>query len=123
MARGGARVAVPIGSVATFNDTTGPYRVARYNLYPAAEVQVALQRGMQAVEQRLVDAVGQRRVEQRGDVVQPGRQALEQKRLWGALGGGTKSFEHWRQSRGLGGLGGQVWVIGRGLLLGLAGRR
>ena len=36
---------VPIGSVATFNDTTGPYRVARYNLYPAAEVQVALQRG------------------------------------------------------------------------------
>ena len=36
---------VPIGSVATFRDTTGPYRVARYNLYPAAEVQVALQRG------------------------------------------------------------------------------
>src|SRR6267378_2791885 len=36
---------VPIGSVATFSDTTGPYRVARYNLYPAAEVQVALQRG------------------------------------------------------------------------------
>ena len=33
---------VPIGSVATFSDTTGPYRVARYNLYPAAEVQVAL---------------------------------------------------------------------------------
>ena len=32
---------VPIGSVATFNDTTGPYRVARYNLYPAAEMQVA----------------------------------------------------------------------------------
>ena len=31
---------VPIGSVATFSDTTGPYRVARYNLYPAAEVQV-----------------------------------------------------------------------------------
>ena len=25
---------VPIGSVATFSDTTGPYRVARYNLYP-----------------------------------------------------------------------------------------
>src|SRR5260370_6115461 len=36
---------VPIGSVATFSDTTGPYRVARYNLYPAAEVQVALLRG------------------------------------------------------------------------------
>jgi multidrug efflux pump subunit AcrB len=36
---------VPIGSVATFSDTTGPYRVARFNLYPAAEVQVALQRG------------------------------------------------------------------------------
>lgn len=36
---------VPIGSVATFNDTTGPYRVARYNLYPAAEVQVGLSRG------------------------------------------------------------------------------
>ena len=31
---------VPIGSVATFRDTTGPYRVPRYNLYPAAEVQV-----------------------------------------------------------------------------------
>jgi hydrophobe/amphiphile efflux-1 (HAE1) family protein len=36
---------VPIGSVATFSDTTGPYRVPRYNLYPAAEVQVALKRG------------------------------------------------------------------------------
>ena len=33
---------VPIGSVATFNDTTGAYRVPRYNLYPAAEVQVQL---------------------------------------------------------------------------------
>jgi hydrophobe/amphiphile efflux-1 (HAE1) family protein len=30
---------VPIGSVATFRDITGPYRVPRYNLYPAAEVQ------------------------------------------------------------------------------------
>jgi HAE1 family hydrophobic/amphiphilic exporter-1 len=29
---------VPIGSVASFNDITGPYRVARYNLYPAAEL-------------------------------------------------------------------------------------
>jgi multidrug efflux pump subunit AcrB len=36
---------VPIGSVATFSDTTGPYRVARYNLYPAAEMQVALKPG------------------------------------------------------------------------------
>ena len=36
---------VPIGSVATFSDTTGAYRVARYNLYPAAEVQVGLARG------------------------------------------------------------------------------
>ncbi len=30
---------VPIGSVASFRDITGPYRVPRYNLYPAAEVQ------------------------------------------------------------------------------------
>ena len=30
---------VPIGSVATFRDITGPFRVPRYNLYPAAEVQ------------------------------------------------------------------------------------
>ena len=37
---------VPIGSVATFSDTTGPYRVPRYNLYPAAEVQVSLARGL-----------------------------------------------------------------------------
>ena len=36
---------VPIGSVATFKDTTGAYRVPRYNLYPAAEVQVGLARG------------------------------------------------------------------------------
>jgi hydrophobic/amphiphilic exporter-1 (mainly G- bacteria), HAE1 family len=36
---------VPIGSVATFSDVTGAYRVPRYNLYPAAEVQVALGRG------------------------------------------------------------------------------
>lgn len=32
---------VPLGSVATFHDTAGPYRVPRYNLYPAAEVQGA----------------------------------------------------------------------------------
>jgi hydrophobe/amphiphile efflux-1 (HAE1) family protein len=36
---------VPIGSVATFNDSTGAYRVPRYNLYPAAEVQMGLARG------------------------------------------------------------------------------
>jgi hydrophobe/amphiphile efflux-1 (HAE1) family protein len=36
---------VPIGAVATFQDTTGPYRVPRYNLYRAAEVQVGLARG------------------------------------------------------------------------------
>lgn len=29
---------VPIGSVATFEDKTGPYRVVRYNLFPAVEV-------------------------------------------------------------------------------------
>ncbi|WGF86729.1 efflux RND transporter permease subunit [Marinivivus vitaminiproducens] len=30
---------VPLSSVARFEDQTGPYRVARYNLYPAAEIQ------------------------------------------------------------------------------------
>jgi multidrug efflux pump subunit AcrB len=30
---------VPIGSVATFSDITAPYRVPRFNLYPAAELQ------------------------------------------------------------------------------------
>ncbi|MGH6661986.1 MAG: efflux RND transporter permease subunit, partial [Rhodospirillales bacterium] len=29
---------VPIGSVASFKDITGPYRTPRYNLYPAAEL-------------------------------------------------------------------------------------
>src|SRR3546814_18277408 len=28
---------VPIGAVATFTDKTGPYRVTRYNLFPAVE--------------------------------------------------------------------------------------
>src|SRR5882757_8742399 len=32
---------VPLGSVATFHEITGPYRVPRYNLFPAAEVQGA----------------------------------------------------------------------------------
>jgi HAE1 family hydrophobic/amphiphilic exporter-1 len=36
---------VPIGATATFNDTTGPFRVPRYNLFPAAEVQLNLSRG------------------------------------------------------------------------------
>jgi multidrug efflux pump subunit AcrB len=30
---------VPLSSVATFEERTGPYRVPRYNLFPAAEVQ------------------------------------------------------------------------------------
>src|SRR5206468_4175853 len=29
---------VPIGSVTTFQDRTGPYRVARYNGFPAVEI-------------------------------------------------------------------------------------
>jgi multidrug efflux pump subunit AcrB len=29
---------VPIGSVATFQDRTGPYRVTRYNMFPAVEM-------------------------------------------------------------------------------------
>jgi hydrophobe/amphiphile efflux-1 (HAE1) family protein len=37
--RNAAGEMVPIGSVAQFRDITGPYRVARYNLYPAAELQ------------------------------------------------------------------------------------
>ena len=32
---------VPLGSVANFREITGPYRVPRYNLFPAAEVQGA----------------------------------------------------------------------------------
>src|SRR5690606_35158849 len=36
---------VPLGSIATFSDTTGPYRVPRSNLFPAAEVQMGLARG------------------------------------------------------------------------------
>ncbi len=53
---------VPIGSVATFQDTTGAYRVPRYNLYPAAEVQVQLARGYStgtaiAVMEQIADKV------------------------------------------------------------------
>jgi HAE1 family hydrophobic/amphiphilic exporter-1 len=36
----------PIGAVSTFRDTTGAFRVPRYNLYPAAEVQLNLARGV-----------------------------------------------------------------------------
>jgi hydrophobe/amphiphile efflux-1 (HAE1) family protein len=36
---------VPIGAVATFTDITSAFRVPRYNLYPAAELQVSLARG------------------------------------------------------------------------------
>jgi hydrophobic/amphiphilic exporter-1 (mainly G- bacteria), HAE1 family len=41
---------VPIGSVATFRNATGPFRVPRYNLYPAAEVQLGLARGFSTGE-------------------------------------------------------------------------
>lgn len=41
---------VPIGSVATFSDVTSAYRVPRYNLYPAAELQVSLARGYSSGE-------------------------------------------------------------------------
>ncbi len=36
---------VPIGAVASFRDITGPFRVPRYNLYPAAELQLQLMHG------------------------------------------------------------------------------
>jgi HAE1 family hydrophobic/amphiphilic exporter-1 len=36
----------PLGAIASFRDTTGAFRVPRYNLYPAAEVQLNLQRGV-----------------------------------------------------------------------------
>src|SRR5262249_29083181 len=36
--RNAAGGTVPLGSFTTVADTTGPYRVPRYNLYPAAEV-------------------------------------------------------------------------------------
>ncbi|MBQ0817111.1 MAG: multidrug efflux RND transporter permease subunit [Hyphomicrobiaceae bacterium] len=37
--RNGAGEMVPLGSVASFRDITGPYRVEHFNLYPAAAVQ------------------------------------------------------------------------------------
>ncbi|MCC3245457.1 multidrug efflux RND transporter permease subunit [Methylocystis sp. WRRC1] len=36
----------PLGAIATFRDATGPFRVPRYNLYPAAELQLDLQHGV-----------------------------------------------------------------------------
>jgi len=36
---------VPIGAVATFENKTGPYRVTRYNLFPAVEVDVQSAKG------------------------------------------------------------------------------
>ena len=39
--RNAAGAMVPIGSVASFRNVTGPYRVPRYDLFPAAEVQGA----------------------------------------------------------------------------------
>ena len=39
--RSTANEMVPLGAVASFRDITGPYRVPRYNLFPAAEVQGA----------------------------------------------------------------------------------
>ncbi|WP_439533196.1 efflux RND transporter permease subunit [Polymorphobacter sp.] len=37
--RSGSGEMVPLGSVATLQDTSGPYRVVRHNLFPAAELQ------------------------------------------------------------------------------------
>ena len=37
-ARSNTGAMVPLGSVATFTDTTGPYRVSRYNLFPAVAI-------------------------------------------------------------------------------------
>jgi hydrophobe/amphiphile efflux-1 (HAE1) family protein len=36
----------PLGAIASFRDTTGAFRVPRYNLYPAAELQMNLAPGM-----------------------------------------------------------------------------
>ena len=59
---------VPIGAVASFRDTTGPHRTARYNLYPAAELQGSVTPGIstgdgllimeQLAEERLPDGFG-----------------------------------------------------------------
>jgi hydrophobe/amphiphile efflux-1 (HAE1) family protein len=43
--RNAAGEMVPIGAIATFSDKTGPFRVPRYNLFPAAEVQLNVAHG------------------------------------------------------------------------------
>ena len=54
---------VPIGSVASFRNVTGPYRVPRYDLFPAAEVQggtlpgVSSGYGLSAMEQLAKDVL------------------------------------------------------------------
>ena len=54
---------VPLGSVATFHETSGPYRVPRYNLFPAAEVQgtalpgISTGQAIAAVEEALKNAL------------------------------------------------------------------
>ena len=67
-ARNAAGDMVPIGSVAQLKDATIPYRVPRYNLYPAAEVQgvaapgvatgTALQRMEELAQQVLPPGIG-----------------------------------------------------------------
>ena len=39
--RSDAGAMVPLGSIATFHETSGPYRMPRYNLFPAVELQGA----------------------------------------------------------------------------------
>jgi hydrophobe/amphiphile efflux-1 (HAE1) family protein len=54
---------VPIGAVATFRDTTGPFRVPRYDLYPAAEVQLGLDRGFSTGEAiKAIEAIAAQRL-------------------------------------------------------------
>jgi multidrug efflux pump subunit AcrB len=67
-ARNASGKMVPIGTVARLQDTTIPYRVPRYNLYPAAEVQgvaapgvatgTALQRMQELAAQVLPPGIG-----------------------------------------------------------------
>jgi multidrug efflux pump subunit AcrB len=49
-ARNAGGAMVPIGSVATFSDIASAYRVPRYNLYPAAEIQGAAAPGVSTGE-------------------------------------------------------------------------
>ncbi len=61
---------VPIGTVATFKDNTAPYRVPRYNLYPAAEIM-----GAAAPGQSSGDAM--KRMEQLANEVLPNGVSFE----------------------------------------------